>query len=349
MRQRRRQMSSWRSLHKSDAADAALEEKMNKIDSKKVAVFCKKNMILLVLIAFIIILSVASDTFLTSSNLLSILRQVSVKGIIGFGMMAVLITGGIDLGAAYTLALVTVTTAKVANLGADAGVGYVFLAILTGILTGAVVGIINGLIIAYLKIPAFVVTLGMSKIVNGIALTITNGRQIVGFSKAFDFLGKGYVLGLPFPVFIFIVLAVVSAYLFKYKKFGKHTYALGGNKNAARVSGINIGLSTLKVYIFEGLMVGIAGVIFCSRLSCGNATCGTGYELEAIAASVIGGVSLTGGIGNPIGVVIGTILLGVINNGLDMLKVSAYMQLVVMGAIIIIAVVVDNLKNKGRN
>lgn len=310
--------------------------------------FMRQNMLIVVLVVFIVLLTLTTDKFLTSGNILNILRQISVKGIIALGMTAILLTGGIDLSAGAIVAFVTVMTGFVVRAGAGGGIEHIILAVLVGILAGVAAGLVNGCVIALLNVPPFIATLGMTTVMRGVSLIATKGNVIGGFMDGFSFIGKGYLFGIPFPIYILLLCAVLAAFVLRYTRFGKNCYALGGNLHAARVSGINVKKNLIGTYAFAGLLYGIAGIVLCSRLACGNPSAATSYELDAISSAVIGGVSLNGGVGSIGGTMLGAILLGVITNGMDLLKIDAYWQEVVQGLIIIVAVVIDVIKNKKK-
>lgn len=297
------------------------------------------------LIAFIIIctiLSVASPNFLNIQNILTILRQISINGILAIGVTYVILTGGIDLSLGSMVALTGVIAATFAHEGSyNAAVP-----ICLGMLAGVVFGLINSLVITKGKVAPFIVTLGMMTIARGLALVISRGRPITNLSKEFKFIGGGDVLGIPVPVLILVLVAIISVIILSNTKIGRYVYAVGGNENAANASGINVNMIKTFVYTVCGALSGLAGVVLASRITAGQPNTGVGYELDAIAAAVIGGTSLLGGIGSIVGTILGALIIGVINNGLDLLNVSSYYQQIIKGIIIICAVLIDRKNSK---
>lgn len=302
----------------------------------------QKYGITLIFVALVITLSILSPNFLNPMNILNVIRQISIIAIVGFGVTMVIITTGIDLSSGSVIALVSVVAASFAHPGEYPLVIPLF----AGLLVGGIAGLINGTLVAKGKIPAFIATLGMMTAARGIALIYSGGRPVTNLSKPFSFIGRGYILGIPFPIYVLLVVAVISHILLKHTKFGKYVYAIGGNEQAARISGINVDKYKILIYSYAGLMSAVAGILLTARLSAGQPTSGVGYELDAIAASVIGGTSLSGGIGTIPGTVIGALIMGTLNNGLDLLHVSAYWQQVIKGLIIVGAVLMDR---KRRN
>ncbi|WP_248928398.1 ABC transporter permease [Paenibacillus hamazuiensis] len=300
---------------------------------------------LLILIALVILMSSLAPTFFTSGNLLNIIRQMSVVGIVAIGVTMIIIATGIDLSSGSVIALVSVVVASMSHPG-----GYpLALAILVGLGLGALTGFINGFIIAKGKIAPFIVTLGMMTAARGAALLFTDGRPIGNLSAAFKFIGQGNVLGIPVPILIFLLVAVVSYILLNKTKFGKYVYAIGGNEQAALIAGVNVTKYKIILYSYAGLLSGIAGIMLTSRIASGQPTSGLMYEMDAITAAVIGGASLTsGGIGTIGGTVIGALIIGVMNNGLDLLNVSSYWQQILKGVIITVAVLIDSRKNRKK-
>ncbi len=291
---------------------------------------------LLILIGMIIILSILSPSFMQVRNLLNVVRQISLIAIIGMGVTFCIITTGIDLSSGSVLALVGVIAASL-----DQGHYPLIVSIIVGLAAGACMGFVNGSISALGRIPPFIATLGMMISARGLALLYSNGIPITGLSDAFLVIGGGYFLGIPLPIYIMLFVAVVSHILLKHTKFGKYVYAIGGNQQAAIVSGINVKKYLILVYTYAGTLAGVSGIVLASRLSAGQPTAGVNYELDAIASAVIGGTSLSGGVGTIPGTIIGALIIGVLNNGLILLNVSPYLQLVSKGIIIVAAVLLD--------
>lgn len=302
----------------------------------------KDHGISLVLLALIVVMSIASPAFLSLNNVMNVVRQVSVIAIVGIGVTMVIITTGIDLASGSVIALVSVVTASVAHPDQFP----VLVPVAVGLATGALTGALSGTIVAVGKIPAFIATLGMMIAARGLALIYSDGRPISDFSKAFDFIGRGYQYGVPIPIYVMGITALGIHIMLTHTRFGKHVYAIGGNQQAAMVSGINVTWRLIQVYTLAGFLSGLAGILLTSRISVGQPTAGVGYELDAIAAAVIGGTSLSGGIGTVYGTVVGALIIGVLNNGLDLLRVNPDWQQVIKGVLIVGAVLLDKQRNR---
>lgn len=295
------------------------------------------------LILIALALSIFVPRFRTLENLLTIALQVSVISILSIGMVMIIISGGIDLSVGSVLALAGVATSML--LSHYRGIE---IAVVLGIVVGGVCGCTNGVLTAKGKLPPFIATLGMMGIARGVALIVTDGVPIFGLLTAFSFWGGGRVLGIPFPVILTLLLAIIGHVLMTNTPFGRYTYAVGSNYEAVRLSGVNVDRHLIKIYTVAGLLFGLAGTVLTSRLSTGQPTAGTGYELDVIAACVIGGASLSGGEGAIPGAIVGSLLIGVLRNGCNLLNISAFWQQVAIGALIIIAVFVDqHQKRKG--
>jgi len=313
--------------------------------------FAQKYMIIGVLILFIAVLAIMTEgNSIQPINLINIVRQVSAIGIIAIGMTFVIITLGIDLSVGSILALAAVVASSLAQNQSEsmkfAGLDIpVIVAILGGVLVGALAGFTNGVLIAKFRLAPFIATLGMMSIARGLAYIYSGGRPISNLKDDYNYVGQEYFLGVPWPVILFIGVAAAAHFILNYTKFGRYVYAMGGNEVAARVSGIRIPRVTILIYTMIGLLSGLAGVLLSARIGSGNPELGTGIELDAITASIIGGTSFKGGIGTIWGTCIGALLIGIINNGLDLLNVSPFMQMVVKGAIIIFAIIIDERKN----
>lgn len=324
------------------AEQIELKNQSKKIQKEKVTRFLGKYGMFLILIALVALMSILSPTFFTTGNLLNIVRQMSIIGIIAIGVTLIIITTGIDLSSGSVVALVSVVVATFAQPN-----GYpVMVAVAIGLGLGLLAGTINGTIIAKGKIAPFIVTLGMMTAARGAALLFTEGRPVGNLSPTFTFIGQGTILGIPVPIIIFAFVGIVTYMLLNHTKFGKYIYAIGGNEQAAIIAGVNVVKYKIMIYAYAGLLTSIAGIILTSRIASGQPTAGNMYELDAIASAVIGGTSLNGGIGTIGGTVVGALIIGVLNNGLDLLNVSSYWQQIVKGAIIVIAVLIDSRKNK---
>ncbi|MCL6505566.1 MAG: ABC transporter permease, partial [Bryobacteraceae bacterium] len=286
-------------------------------------------------------LSIASPYFLTKTNLASVVRQTAVINVMALGMTMVIIAGGIDLsvGAILAMAGLLGTMAMEHGYPIPAGVGI-------GVLTGLFWGLVNGLLITRLRIAPFIVTLGTLGIVRGLTLIISNGLPVHRIPQEFSYLGEGNLLGVPFVLWILVVCAAVTHFLLEHTRLGRYAFAIGSNPEAALYAGIPVAFHTTAVYAICGLLTGLAGMIEASRLMTGQPTAGQGYELQVIAAVVIGGGSLRGGEGSVIGTLIGAFIMGLLSNGSDLLGISPYLQQAIIGAVIILAVTVDELRKR---
>jgi len=305
------------------------------------SVIMRKYGILVGFITIIIILSILSSAFLTVTNLLNILRQTSIHGIMAIGMTFVILTAGIDLSVGSILALTGVLCAGFEHAGWP-----LFFIVTVTLIIGGIVGFVNGFIITKGKITPFVVTLGMMSVARGLALIYAKGYPISGFGKSFRYIGAGYLFRFPFPIIIFFFTLVVAAVVLQNTKLGRYIYAIGGNEEAVQISGINSDTYKTIAYVFSGLTSALGAIVLTSRLNAGEPIAGTGYELDVIASVVIGGTSLMGGRGGVWGTFIGALIIGTINNGMNLLGISSYFQLVVKGLIIIIAVLLDRLRGE---
>lgn len=294
-----------------------------------------------ILVAFVVlcvVLSSWSPFFLTWNNWTNIIRQTAINGILAIGVTFVILARGIDLSVGSVMALAGAIGASFVVLPDPSWVGF---AIIGALLTGATAGAINGLLVAYVRVPAFVVTLGMLSAARGAVFIFTDGRPISNLSPAFLWFGNGYVLGVPVPIITLFTVFAIAAFALRHTVLGRHIYAVGGGEKAAKTSGIRTGRVILTTYLISGFLAGLAGLILTARTTAALPQAGVAYELDAIAAVVIGGTSLGGGRGTLIGTLFGALIIGTINNGLDLLGVSSYYQQVVKGAIIVCAVMLD--------
>ncbi len=285
-----------------------------------------------------IVLAILSPTFLNPRNIVNILRQTSINGVLAIGMTFVIITGGIDLSVGSVVALSAVISATFAQ---EANGLPLVVPVFMALLVGSTCGLTNGLLIAKTRIAPFVATLGMMTIARGLALVTSAGRPVISLSESYRILGRGTFLGMPVPVLLFLLALGTGYFVLTQTRFGRHVYALGGNELSAKYSGVRITRVQILVYVISGFTAAISGLILSSRVMSGSPVAGVAYELDAIAAVVIGGTSLSGGVGSLIGSFVGALMIGVINNGLDLLNVSSYFQQIVKGVIIILAVVLD--------
>jgi inositol transport system permease protein len=315
-------------------------------------IFVQKYAIVLILIAMIIVVSFLSPVFLQPVNLLNIVRQISVIGLIAMGVTVAIISTGIDLSSGSVVGLASVVAASLAQQPDWPQAKFpglelpLIVALLGGLGVGLACGFINGFLIAKFKIPPFIATLGMMTAARGMALLYSNGRPLSSLTDAYNFIGGGAILGIPTPILILALVGIGTHVMLNNTKFGRYIYAIGGNELAARFSGLNLDRVKIGIYTFAGLLAGLAGIVVSSRISSGQPGLGVGYELDAITAAVIGGTSLSGGIGTVWGTVVGALIIGVLNNSLDLLNVSAYWQQILKGAIIVIAIIIDERKNR---
>lgn len=297
---------------------------------------------LLAMFIFLTVFPTTRSTFLTPKNMFNILRQNASNLFLATGMTMVIILGGIDLSVGSVIALSGVVAAGcVVNFGLPEAVGFI-----AAVAVGAVVGLFNGFIICKTDIPPFIVTLASMNITKGIALVLTGGAPIRCMTDAFKFPGAGYVGPVPTPVILMIVIFVIAAFMINKTQLGRHIYAVGGNVQAAKFSGISVQKVKFIVYAYTGVMAGIAGVVIASRLYSGQPTAGDGAEMDAIASVVVGGTSMSGGSGRIGGTLIGVLIIGVLNNGLNLMGVDSNFQYIVKGLVILLAVYVDFLRNK---
>lgn len=288
------------------------------------------------LVALCLVLWAATPHFLTVSNLLNVLEQTSINAIVAVGMTYVIISGGIDLSVGSVLAVSGIALALTLEGGVPAPA-----AIVLALATGTACGLTNGLLITFGRLPPFIATLGMMSVARGAALMLAEGRPISGFSEGFRALATARVLVVPSPVLLTAVVYVAAHFVLVRTVFGRATYAIGGNEEAARLSGVHVRFHKTAVYGVAGLTSAVAAILLTARLNSAQPTAGTMYELDAIAATVIGGTSLLGGEGTLVGALIGALIMGVLRNGLNLLNVSSFFQQVVIGAVIIGAVLID--------
>jgi ribose transport system permease protein len=293
------------------------------------------------LIIITVILSIVSTDFFTLDNIFNVLRQVSINALIAFGMTFVILTGGIDLSVGSILALSSAITAGMLANGMDP-----ILAMLIGLGSGAVMGAINGLFITKGKVAPFIATLATMTIFRGLTLVYTDGRPITGLSNSsfFEIVGRGYLGWIPVPVVWMLVCYLILYFILKKTTFGRRVYAIGGNEEASILSGIRVNSVKIWIYSLTGALSALAGIILASRLNSAQPTAGTSYELDAIAAVVLGGTSLSGGRGWIFGTLVGALIIGVLNNGLNLMNVSSFYQQVVKGGVILLAVLLDRKK-----
>lgn len=298
--------------------------------------------ILLILIAMCLALSLAvGNKFLSASNIISVVRQFSFYGILATGMLFVILTGGIDISVGSVFAL----SGVIASMAITKANIPVAIGVLLGLLVGAFMGYINGFCVTVLRLPPMIATLGMMSIARGVAYTVTGGYPIGSLPDSFKFIGLGVLFSIPMPIILMVVLAAIAIFVLKKTVIGRRIYAIGGNEEGARISGVRVNRIKRLVYAVCGFTAAVSGITMAARLGVGQSTAGQGYEMDAIAATVIGGASLSGGAGSIVGAIIGAAIMGVLRNGLVLLDVSAYWQQTVIGIVIILAVALDNLRH----
>lgn len=325
-----------------------MEDKINKnkigfLDSiKRKKIFAAEGTLIIILLALFIALTIASSSFLTMSNLYNLVRQTSIIGIVAIGMTFVIISGGIDLSVGAVVGFSGIFATILMKNGVN-----VFVAIIIAALISAVIGLINGILIFDGKVPPFIATLGVMTMVRGAIMLVSGARMLAGLPKSFTNFSQIEILWLPSLFFVWLVVIIISAFITKWTTYGRNVYATGSNTEAARLSGINIRTVIYKTYALSALASGIAGILMTSRLGNGIPTGGQGYELDAIAAAVIGGASLSGAEGTILGTVLGAIIMATLRNGGNLLGINPFILEISIGALIVIAVLVDQI-NKSR-
>jgi ribose/xylose/arabinose/galactoside ABC-type transport system permease subunit len=290
------------------------------------------------LVGLCLLLTALTPHFLTVSNLLNVMEQTSINAVIAVGMTFVILSGGIDLSVGSVLALAGVLMASALQAGVPLPV-----ALLVGLAAGAACGLVNGMLVTLGRLAPFIATLGMMSVARGLALLYTNGRPVSGFDPSFRTLATGRVALIPVAVLVTLAVYVVAHFVLARTRFGRYVYAIGGNEEATRLSGVPVRFHKAMVYALSGLMAGLAAALLTARLNSAQPIAGIMYELDAIAATVIGGTSLLGGSGSVGGTLIGALIMGVLRNGLNLLGISSFLQQVVIGLVIVGAVLVDSL------
>lgn len=312
-------------------------EKKNKLNA-----LVSEYFIFIIFIALVVVLTIMKPSFISPRNLGNILKQASINGILAFGMMFVIISGGFDMSVGSTLAFAGVLAAMLGQ-----GNYPLVVPLVVAMFAGLCVGIINGMGIAVGNLPAFIMTLGTQTGIRGLALLVCGGNPVTGLSEQYRAVAAGTVLGIPTLAVFLIAVIIICSFVATKTVYGRRVYACGGNIQAARVAGINTSFIRVSTFAIAGLLAGLCGFLMTSRVTIGQPTAGESYEMDAITACVVGGVSMSGGVGKPWGVIIGTLLITIIANGLDILGVSAYWQKIVKGLIIVGAVLID-VKGKSR-
>lgn len=310
-------------------------EGMN-VDNRKIWLIARKYATLFILVIFLIAMAFLSDRFFTFKNLTNVGRQISLNAILALGMTLVIISGGIDLSVGGVCALGCCVCAKILN-----STGSSLLAIAVVLLIGLAVGAFNGFVVSKTGIAPFIVTLSTVSIIRGITLVMTNASPMPISNAAFKFIGQGTLLGIPFPIYITLILAIITAFVMNKTVFGRYVYAIGGNEHSAVVAGIQVKKVKISVYMVSGFLAAFTAIIYTSRLSSGVPSLGDGFEMDAITAAVIGGASLAGGQGHIWGTMIGAVIIGILNNALNLLNINSYFQDIVKGVVVLLAVLFD--------
>ena len=305
----------------------------------------KSQAIWVVLVALVIVFTIANPRFISPNNLLTLLRQVSMYGIASIGMTFVILLGDIDLSTGTIISFVNIICAyMMVNMGI-----HPVIAILVSLVAATLIGVLNGFMVSTVGIPAIIATYATQTAFYGLALNICGGMPISGFSKGFAVIGQGYVGIVPIPVIIMIICFAIGSFILNKTYFGRYFYAVGGNVEAAKLSGIRVSRIKYLVFAISGFFAGLAGIVMLSRTASGNASSGAdGFEFEVITCVVLGGVSVTGGVGRMSGVVAGTFIIGALKNGMVLMNVNSYVQKIVMGVVLALAVGFDCMQNKKR-
>ena len=292
------------------------------------------------LIVLIVFFSITSDIFLTVNNFLNITRQISIVSLLSIAMTFVIITGGIDLSVGSIIAFSGIITASAMK---DYSLP-IAVAVVIGIIIGGLTGLVNGILVAYINMPAFITTMGTMTILRGLGYIYTQGYPIYDLPNSFKWIGQGYIGVIPTPAVILVIVAVIAWIVLSKTVFGRHIYAIGGNSEAANLAGIKVKRIQLYVYVISGFISGLAAVVQAARVGSGLPTIGTGFEMDAIASVVIGGAAMSGGSGGILGTILGSIILGVLDNGLSLLDVDSYVMSVISGVVVILAVLIDQVR-----
>lgn len=305
--------------------------------------FLMKYVMYLFLVLMCIVLAIASDKFLTPTNLITIIKQISIQSVVAIGMTMIIISGNIDLSVGSIVAFCSVVCAMIMNKGLP-----VIVAIVVAIAAGALFGLITGGVTAKLKLHSFLVTLALMTAIRGMAQTLTNGRPVAGLPDGFGKIASGSIGPIPFLVIYMVILYAVFMYIMKYTAFGRSIYAVGSNQESARLSGINIEKVKTLVFVLSGALCGIAGVLLTAKVRSGDPTCANAWEMDTIAGAIIGGTSMMGGEGKLGGTIIGLLFVGILANGMVLLGVSAYMQSVIKGLVIFLAVIINSIQKRSQ-
>ncbi len=312
--------------------------------TKSKSSFLSDYFIIIIFVALVVLLTLINPSFLSGKNIINILKQTSIVGILSFGMMFVIVSGGFDMSVGSTIAFAGILAALLGQ-----GNNPLILALVAALAAGLAVGIINGVGVAIGNLPPFIMTLGTMTSVRGLALLISDGKPITGISEQYKAVTTSTIAGIPMLAVYFVIVIIICAFVLSKTVYGRRVYACGGNTQAARVAGINTTFVKISVFAIAGLLAGLCGFLMTSRVTIGQPTAAESYEMDAITSCVIGGVSMSGGVGKPWGVVVGALLITVISNGLDVLGVSSHWQKIIKGIIIVIAVLIDVKSKEKKN
>lgn len=313
-------------------------------DTKRAKALISEYFIFVIFVALVIVLACLKPSFISLSNLVNILKQASINGILAFGMMFVIIAGGFDMSVGSTVAFSGVLAAMLGQ-----GNYPLLVPLVVAMLAGLAVGIVNGVGVAVGNLPPFIMTLGTMTAVRGLALVVSKGKPIVGISAGYKAIAASSVCGIPMLAVFLLAIIIICSFVLSKTVYGRRVYACGGNLQAARVSGINTTKIRISTFAIAGLLAGLCGFLMTSRVTIGQPTAAESYEMDAITACVVGGVSMSGGVGKPWGVVVGCLLITVIANGLDIMGVSSHWQKIVKGLIIVLAVLIDVRSKSKKN
>ena len=309
---------------------------------KDMAKILRQFGLIFVALFIVVLMSFLSPVFMTSQNITNILRQISLNGILSIGMSFVILTGGIDLSVGSVIAITGVISGSIMDTG-----GNWFVACIVALLCSLICGAINGWLISYVEFQPFIATLSTMTIGRGIALAYSDGKPYTISDPSFINIGQGYVLGIPIPIILLLIFCIAGLVILNMTTFGRYVFAIGGNKNAAKLSGVRTRRIQLAVYVLSSVCAWMVGLILAARISSGQPTAGESYEMDAIAATAIGGTSMSGGIGSLTGTICGFILLGLLNNSMNLMNINSFYQQIVKGCLIILAVFLD-MKSKGK-
>lgn len=311
------------------------------MDVKVIKNFCIRYIMYFVLVGMAIVLSIGSDKFLTPNNLITIAKTISIQSIVAIGMTLIIISGNIDLSVGSIVAFCSVSAAMLMNAGVS-----ILVTIMLTVIIGMIVGFISGGVTAKLKLHSFLVTLALMQAMRGLAQTLSGGYPKAGLPDVFGKIASGSILGIPYLIIYMIIFYAIFIYIMRYTAFGRSIYAIGSNEESARLSGINVERVKTLVFIISSGLCAVAGILLTSKVRSGDPTCAVGWEMDAIAGAIIGGTNMAGGEGKLGGTIIGLLFVGILSNGMVLLGVSAYMQTVIKGLVIFLAVIINSIQKK---